>query len=391
MASATSGRVEALELGHIWGRAGRTLLYPLLIRVTQRIVGKAPAAFFEEVTGISHTTFHRVGYAAAHRRLEEVEIHRRKWFCAQLQLRSATKGEVEALLAEWPDVGLAAQWSFGLGLLGPEASSTLRGLVARLDEADVRLSRAIAERDEEAVLHELGPLSPLGADYHAPLDVAGVGPGPYQAGLTRRAHMALSLLAAIDHEIGHWNTRVFHFDPWVGMPRFSILLSEPGPATCLRQTPDDPYARLVDFVGACGHAFRHQHWPDRSLTIGEMGAQAEASSAVQGDGTRFVRGLRSGKTRLTAASFRQLVRGQFARDARKRTPEIEEAADFLAPYLFAAHLLTCLMPGMPGKAHHRDRSGWRAAYLAWWQKYAETEDRPAGQARLRPPHWLTGS
>ena len=229
------------------------------------------------------------------------------------------------MLAEWPEGGLAAQWTFGLGLLGPEASSTLHELVARLDQADVRLSRAIAERDEEAVLHELGPLSPLGADYHATIDVAGFGSSVNQAGLTRRAHMALSLLAAIDHEIGHWNTRVFHFDPWVGMPRFSILLSEPGPATCLRQTPDDPYARLVDFVGACGHAFRHQHWPDRSLTINEMGTQAEASCAVHGDGTRFVRGLRSGKTRLTAVSFRQLVRGQFARVARNRTPEIEQA------------------------------------------------------------------
>lgn len=364
------------------------MLYPLLMQVTQRIVGKAPAAFFEEVTGISHTTFHRVGYVAVDRRLEEVELHRRKWLCDQLQLRGANNGEVEAVLAEWPEGGLAAQWAFGLGLLGPEASTTLHELVARLDEADVRLSRAIAERDEEAVLHELGRLSPLGTEYHAPLDVAGVVPGAHQAGLTRRAHMALSLLAAIDHEIRRWNTRIFNFDPWAGIPRFAILLSEPGPATCLRQIPDDPYARLVDFVGACGHAFRHQHWPDRSLTISEMGAQAEASCAVHGDGSRFVRGLRSGKTRLTAASFRQLVRGQFARDARKRTPEIEQAADFLAPYLFAAHVLTCLMPGMSSKAHHRDRYGWRAAYLAWWQEYAETEDRPAGQARLRPPHWL---
>lgn len=375
------------------------MLFPLLTRVTLDLAGLAPATLFAQVTGVNHLTLRRNGCAAVlGDRAEEIRQHRLDWIRHQLKARGATDTEVEEMLFALPESPVA-QMVYSLGLLDDHASSLIRTVVERLDNADARLSRLIDLQDEGLVFKELGPDSPLGAHYCVPLEVAGIGPcrarddeptedGIRHAAICRRAHMALSLLAAMDHELGNWSVRHIKVDHWSGRSRFAALLVEPQAATGQRQAPADPIARLVDLVGAVGEALRCGRWPEGPPTILKMGRQAEISHAVSGDGARFIRNLRSGKTRMTGSAFRQLVRSQCLESIAQSKHDLDTPADLLSPYLFAAHLFTHLIPSAQDKEHHLDRTGWRSAYMVWWQRYAGTAGRPAGAATYRPPPWL---
>lgn len=200
------------------------MLFSLLIQVSHDLWGLSPATLFQQVTGVSGMTFRRGrGYAALMGpNRDEILRHRDAWLMETSMSRGATADEAAEELANLPD-GIAAQVVYGLGLLGESCSPALRQLVRSLDDADVRACRLADKDDIEGFIRELGPSCLLGSDYSAPLEASGIkclaeGAGPAEAHLweiamTRRAHMALSLLAAIDIEMSRWNERVFRADP----------------------------------------------------------------------------------------------------------------------------------------------------------------------------------
>ncbi|AND69518.1 hypothetical protein ATSB10_20640 [Dyella thiooxydans] len=199
--------------------------------------------------------------------------------------------------------------------------------------------------------------------------------------------MALSLLAAIDHELGRWNTEVTGSDSMGRRPRFAVLLARPDPAARVRWRPKDPIARLVDFVGSAGYLVRNGHWPEATPTIAEMGMRVELSRSVVGDGSRFIQALRSGKHSMTGRAFQTLVYSQFW------TPDtspdaLDVAADLAEPYLVAAHFLTLLMPDHSVAKGHLDRAGWREAYLEWWARHSDSYCPATPRDDAAPPDWL---
>lgn len=286
---------------------------------------------------------------------------------------------------------------YGLGLLGETCAPATRELVAQLDASD----QYLLELTDCSVAEGLDKLRldpHLGPAYFAPLSVSGLRRPPRELAhsdeqallelvLTRRAHMTLSLLAALDHELGRWNAEVSGSDSMGRRPRFAALLAKPEPATRVRRRPKDPIARVVDLVGSVGYLARHSRWPDASPTVAEMGVRAELSRCIVGDGSRFVQALRSAKRPLTRRAFQTLVHSQFWTP--DTSPDVlDMTADLAEPYLVAAHLLTLLMPDDPVAKGHLDRAGWREAYLDWWARHAHNY-RPANPgAQPSPPDWL---
>jgi len=199
--------------------------------------------------------------------------------------------------------------------------------------------------------------------------------------------MALSLLAAIDLETGHWNERVWGGDPFSGRARFACLLSAPLRTGGLRSTPRGPYSRLVDLIGTLGERVRSGRWPERPLTISAMGAYAERNGAVAGNGDRFIRNLRNGKTNFTNHAFHQLVNSQLAQKETSRRnvspkPTLADGAGLLR------HLFSYLMPPNVTSPTERDRTGWRDAYLSWWRKHSQVWGPTAELHGPKPPSWL---
>ena len=335
------------------------------------------------------------GYAALISSREQVEAHTDSLLLRMMQKQGATDTQFQGFKADMPS-GISALMVYGMGLLEDGCAPATRELVAQFDSSDLRLCR-LPDTDVAGFLSELGPESALGPSYCAPLRVSGFRYPPLELtdeelvvlklALTRRAHMALSFLAAVDHEIGRWNQRVTGFDALEGRSRFGVLLANPAPKLSARSIPKDPLARLVDFIGAAGHRRRTGDWPKAAPTIVEMGTRAELSGAVVGDGTRFVRALRNGKHPMTRSAFRTLIHSQFW-TSETPTSLIDAAADLLEPYLVAAHMLTLLIPEHPQAKCHLDRAGWRDAYLGWWALHTDRYPQPAPSGGPAPPDWL---
>lgn len=372
------------------------MLFALHNEIAHKLVGMAPAAFFEYATGLSHMTFRRGrGYAAFMAKREQVEAHADSLLLRMLQKRGVPDAEFRGFRENIPQ-GHSAIMVYGLGLLDEFSTPATRELVELLDASDERLCK-LADTDVSGFLAEIGPQSELGPAYCAPLAVEGIRAptlelpaaerAAFDLALNRRAHMALSFLAAVDHEIGHWIGRTNLPDAMGGMPRFAVLLAPPGPPDRHRHAPADPAARLVDFVGAAGHFARTSSWPDRPLTIAAMGAQAERSGTRLGEGNRFVRGLRNGKDLLSRKSFRTLVHTQFW-SPKAKPAELDHQADLLETYLVAALLLNQLIPDHPTATNHMDRTGWREAYLGWWERHRHRYPPPVAPKGPVPPDWL---
>ena len=380
------------------------MLYPLLIQLVHDLTGMSPATLYQEITGFSRSTYRRDAYAAliGPRRVS-FEKHRDEWSISHAIRAGATRSEAEAELAAIPD-GIASQLVHGLGLMDENCTPHIRILVTKLDEADLRVIQLAEAIDLTGLNQELGALGSLGPNYCQVLPVTGIGllpsehqPGgigsPLKAFLHRRANMALSLLAAIDLEIGHWNERVWGADPFSGRARFACLLSAPHKTRGLRSAPRGPYSRLVDLIGTMGDRVRNGHWPERPPTIAAMGAYAERNRAVAGNGERFIRNLRNGKTNFTNHAFRQLLQSQLAqRETDRRNmsapPAFADGAGLLKQYLIAAHLFSYLMPPDVASPPERDRTGWRDAYLAWWQTHSLAWGPTAELSGPKPPPWL---
>lgn len=329
-------------------------------------------------------------------RREEVQAHADSMLARMMEKRNATDGEKAAIRAGMPR-GISKGMVFLMGLLDGAAPFT-RELLGKLDESDVRLIQMADANDLVGFSAEIGPSSELGPGFCEPLYVSGLTRLDLQVSeeeragiirtLTQRAHKALAFLAAVDQEIAQWNIRVQGFDAFGNLPRFPVLLVDPDLEPKLRLKPNDPIARLVDFVGAAGHRLRLNAWPDAPPTIASMGAQAELSGVVAGDGARFIRALRSGKNPMTRASFHLLVGSQIS-DGKAAPELIQTAEDFLEPYLIAAHLLTQLMAPHRLARGHLDRSGWRKAYFDQWARMVQHFPPVAGPPdEDRPPNWL---
>lgn len=372
------------------------MLFALHIEVAHKLVGMAPAAFFEYATGLNHMHYRRGrGYAALMANREQVEAHSDSLLLRMLQKRGVPDAEFQGFKENIPR-GHSAIMVYGQGLLDEHSTSATRELVAMFDASDERLCQ-LDDTDVPGFLVEIGPQSELGPDYCAPLAVGGIrGPtlelsAPERAALdlalNRRAHMALSFLAALDHEIGHWIGRTKLADAMGGLPRFAVILAPPGPPDRLRHTPADPAARLVEFIGAIGHVSREGSWPERPLSIADMSAQADRSGIRGGASDRFVRALRSGKDPLTRKSFRTLVHTQLWKPEAKAS-DLDDQADLLEPYLVASLLLNLLLPDHPTAVGHLDRTGWREAYLGWWERHQHRYPPPASSTIPKHPAWL---
>jgi len=372
------------------------MLFTLHLEVAHKLSGMAPAALFEYTTGLSHMTFRRGrGYAALLAKREQVEMHADSLLLRMLQKRGIPDAEFRGFTENIPE-GYSALMFYAQGLFDEHSASATRELVAKLDASDKRLC-LVADTDVSSFLAEIGPASELGPDYCAPLVVAGIRApvaefteperAAFDLALNRRAQMALSFLTAMDHEIGHWFGRTGLPDAMCGLPRFAILLAPPGPPDRRRHPPADPVARLVDFIGAFGHLSRTGNWPKRPPTIAEMGTQAELSGTRNGEGDRFIRSLRSGKHPLSRVKFRTLVHSQLWTPNAK-TADLDDQADLLDTYLVAALLQSLLMPDHPMATGHLDRTGWREAYLGWWERHKHRYPPPPSPAGPPPPSWL---
>lgn len=371
------------------------MLFALHIDVAQKLVGMSPAAFFEHSTGISRMTYQR-GRAIAvwTQRREQVQAHADSLLLRMMEKRSTSEAERHALREAMPN-GISAMMVYMMGLLDDAAPAT-RELVRMLDASDRKLCQLADADDGEGFAADIGPESELGPDYCAPLYVSGLTRLDLDMDeqsrfflirtLTRRAHMALSFLAAVDHEIAQWNNRFSCFDIFNGLPRFAALLVEPERSERKRLRPNDPIARFVDFVGAVGHRARTGSWPVNPPSIDAMGVQAELSGVVAGNGARFIRGLRSGKHPMTRAAFHLLIRSQVS-TGRADVVLLQTVEDFLEPFVIAAHLFTLLMAPHKGACGHLDRFGWRDAYLGWWERVTDRYP-PVERSDDEPPSWL---
>lgn len=371
------------------------MLFALHIEVAQKLTGMSQASFFEHSTGISRMTHQRGrAYAVWQQRREEVQAHADSLLLRMMRSQNTTHVEMEELRAGLPS-GISAQMIYFQGLLS-EATPATRELIRMLDESDRRLCQLADADDGPGFAAEIGPESELGPDFCSMLYISGLTRLELEMAeadrhflirtLTRRAHMALSFLAAFDHEVGQRNMRVQGFDTFDGLPRFATLLIDPEAGAPQRLKPNDPIARLVDLVGAAGYRHRKGCWPETPQTIAELGIQTECSGAVGGEGSRFIRALRSGKSPMTRSSFHNLVSSQISEG--KVDPELVKAVECrMEPYLMAAHLLTELMPPHKTAPGHLDRFGWRQAYLDTWARMAWRYP-PVRRSKEQLPRWL---
>lgn len=376
------------------------MLFALHIEVAHKLVGMAPAALFEYATGLSHMNYRRGrGYTALMAKREQVEAHSDSLLLRMLQKRGIPDTEFRGFKEDIPQ-GHSAIMLYGLGLLNEHTSPATRELVAMFDASDKHICQ-LSDTDISDFLEEIGPQSKLGPEYCASLAVAGIRDPSLELGLelteperaamnlalNRRANMALSFLAAIDHEIGQWIGRTGVPDAFACLPRFAVLLAPPGPANRHRHSPADPVARLVDFIGAAGYFLREGCWPERPPSIEGMGAQVDLSGMRLGEGDRFVRSLRNGKAPLTRKSFRTLVHTQLW-TAKAKTSYLDDQADLLETYLVASLLLNLLLPDHSSIVGHRDRTGWREAYLGWWERHRRSYPPTLHTRAALPPAWL---
>ena len=375
------------------------MLASLLVQVAHDLDGRAPTAFFQDATGIGRMTIQRGKlYQSIHSLPDEAKEQIGPLLLRLMKRRSLSESDYPQQIAQAPE-GIGALMAYALGVLDDHASSATRELCQQLDEADRRL-RAPSDTDVASFVAELEPDAPLGPRYCAYLGVSGLRRPDlnlseaenalFYLALTRRAHMAMAFLAAIDHEMRRKSEDLEGLSAFADTACLGVLLAYPLEAGQRRVRPNDPVARLVDFVGAIGHHSRTGDWPRSRPSLVTMGDQVERSGLVAGDAANFVGDLRSGKRPMTRTNFRQLVGSQINTD-RTTQARLTRAAEELEPFLVAAHLFSQLMPKHPDFPGHLDRQGWRDSYLIWWARLAHRyPPRPASSGH-QPPQWLLDS
>lgn len=373
------------------------ILAPISIRLEAELQGFALPRLFEEVTGIGHMNFRRRGFAPLLDSDRDIRAAQKAWLVRNLKGWNLPSGEADAFLEQAPE-GVAARMAFALGMLSP--TSCVGPLIEALDRSDARLFDAYEQGDEARLQHELGPESELGEAYCAPLDVAGFDATAMRGPLTtdnvvarihiRRAHMLMALLAGLDHEWVRLREERLGSGDWTGRSQFAALLlpASPGPAR-VREKHEDPFARLVDLIGAVGHVVHHGKWPTSPPSIKDIAGRVDVSTAraEATDSERYVRTLRSGESPMTLANFRLFARTQCWKGEKDEETPLDVAM-VLLPHLLAAHVFSLLMPERAEKPRHRDRRGWREAYLGWWRRVGDALGQPTSPESERVPKWL---
>ena len=370
------------------------LLANLQISVAHTIVGRSPAEFFALVTGIHRKRWDRgTALEALRERIlgSGEDVH-----TALLLQLMAPPGEPTRQVPRGACAGfsgICAVFARGLGVLDEDSSQATWDVIAALDAADMLLYRALENDDLDAFRRQFVPGTVLSPDYLAPLDVTEQDahaalpyPDRQAARLIqrRRAHMALSYLACVDHELERRIGGQKALAVLSGRSRLAMLIAEPAPVAGQRLRPDDPLARLVDLAAATCQALSGGGWPGARPSLADMGGRAERSEAIAGDARAFVRKLRSGERPFTRDGLATLVRSQLP--AKWPKSSTDEAVRLFIPFLHAAHYLTALMPRLPGTSMRLDRTGWRAAYVTWWERHAPRY--PAKAPVVPAPGWL---
>ncbi len=371
------------------------LLANLHLSVAHRIVGRSPAEFFAQETGLHRKRWDRgKALPALLERLREgdgEDLHT----ALLLQLMAPPKAPTPRVPRGALDhmSGICAVLARGLGVLDDQASPATWDLIATFDAADRLLFSALENDDLEAFRRQFVPGTVLSPAYLAPLRVA---ESDAESALPeedrkvtqlvqrRRAHMALSYLACVDHELQRRIEGNEALRALSGRSRFAMLIATPATEVRARHRPDDPLARLVDLVAASCKALGGAGWPRARPSVKAMGRNAELRLEAAGDPTSFIRKLRSGERPLTRDALAKLVRSQLP--TKYPLPKVDEAVRLFIPFLHAAHHLTALMPRHPRASIHLDRAGWRAVYLEWWQRHAP--HYPPAQPATPAPAWL---
>ena len=113
------------------------MLFALHIEVAHKLVGMAPAAFFQYATGLNHMNYRRGrGYAAFMAKREQVEAHSDSLLLRMLQKRGVPGAEFRGFKEEIPQ-GHSAIMLYGLGLLNEHTSPPTRELVAMFESPRV--------------------------------------------------------------------------------------------------------------------------------------------------------------------------------------------------------------------------------------------------------------
>ena len=372
------------------------MLTSLLVQAAHDIDGRAPTAFFQATTGVGRGMIQRGKLSQElHALPDEVRAQIGPLLLRLMKRRSLSELDYQQHAAQAPE-GISALLAYALGILDEHASAATRELCQQLDEADRRL-RAPCDTDVAGFVAELKPEAPLGPRYSSYLNVSGlkrpdlglseVENALFYVAQTRRAHMAMAFLAAIDHELVRKNNDTWGLNTLADTARFGALLAYPLETGQRRVRPNDPVARLVDFVGAVGHYTRKGDWPRSRPSLINMGAQAERSGLVSGDAASYVGDLRSGKRPMTRTNFQQLLSSQI-KTTHTRQELLTRAGDELEPFLVAAHLFSQLMPKHPDATGHLDRQGWRDSYLIWWARLACRYPPQPASSGNQPPDWL---
>lgn len=367
---------------------------PLVAAVGLSLSGKGLAAQFQEVTGLSRTTFQSPSLGATlQRRSEQVSRHKQEWLASTLRTRGAGEDEARQMAAEVPDGPLAAL-AYALGDLEAGCSGAHAQLVQQLDSLEGIVMDGLKRGDSKGVGEALTQALDIHPAMRIPINASGV---PRLARLSAlselpdwvlqvRARALLLFLASSDLEYEGWIARSGHASSWAGQSRFGALIAPPDDRALLRRRPNDPVPRLIDLVGSFGDRLRSKRWLNRRPTSSDMGDRAEASRAIAGDGRRWIEHLRAGDTTLTGINFGLLVESQLRLPGQTWS---RDASDLLVPMLVAAWTLTHLMPADTNARRHLDRRGWREAYLTYWSSLAEARGLGASPQSPGLPRWLT--
>lgn len=378
------------------------MLLWLIQLIYKDLSGDSIATMFSKATKLSHTTFHNKGWSAlSGSKGSQALENARSMIREQLICSGAADGEAADTLARLEDEPIKAFIIFTMGYGSSTDSSALHALVQKLDDADRRLAMIFDQQDLQAAMSELGESSLLGDEYGEPLNAAGM---PITSDFetlntwervclqahVRSAHMALSLMAAIDHEMCQWMEQVGQTGSWTGWSLFATLLAEEDRSPKRRTKPNDPIARLIDLTGAMAMRGRTRQWPKTRPKRSALGLQAELSGAIQVDGDRYIGNLRNSECNLTQEEWTRFVRSQLGNlnKPSSQPDETDMIAALMTPLLVAAHIFTNLMPQLEDSGHH-NRTGWRHAYLTWWRRHAEARNRPTTPVGDRPPRWLS--
>ena len=367
----------------------------LFLDLAEAVSGHPRAVLFHRATGFSTETF-RKNAGLPRRANAKVRAQKKIGDSLRKQLRASgvTVEDAGRLIAGQPEGVLQLHLYWMVYQDCPHHESS-RATAIRYDLIDERLSALVAAGDIDGLSAALTDRDLIGDELRRPLLVSGLPDWPddhrqgedpaVRARLQHLyANMLLSFLAILDHEVrpdvtGH---------SWVGQSLVALLIAPVTPVT-KRMVLQSPVAFLVDLVGAIGIASVQSKWPASRPTASVIGNHMRKRGLGGSYPARYVNSLRSGHAKLDVKAFRRLFLDVKPRSAGPNQT-IETEARMLNPLLIAAHLLTLMMPRVPGAPRHHDRRGWREAYLGWWQFHAAVRGsgRPSNPG-VGPPKWLT--